>query len=99
MRAGTENIAETDIPYSAHLRVCFTGQNGDGDRLCLPPEHLSAEQPGVDSNVMECHILDGTLIPELQGDAPVAAADHTVFHKNIPEQGLTLTAEFDCGAG
>ena len=97
--AGTENIAETDIPYSAYLCVSFAGQNGDGDRLGLSPEHLSAEQSGVDGNIMEYHILDGTLIPQLQRDAPVAAADHTVFHKNISEQGLALAAEFDCGAG
>lgn len=96
---GAVDIVKEYIADIADLRGGGSRQGGDGDRLRLAPEVFPGEQSGIDRQVGEGDIFDTTLIPKLQGDTAVGAADAAVADGDVAEGSLTLRAEFDCGAG
>ena len=97
--AFAEDVAETDTADSADRGVLFPLKHRDGDGLGGTPEHFFFEKPRVDADVVEHDILNGTFVPQLQGDAPVGVADDTVFDEDIAEYVLAFAAELDGCAG
>lgn len=95
----TQYIIKVYIMYRAHIRFLFPAQDRDGDGLCRSPIDLRFEKPGRNRQILENHIFDTALIPQLHGNAPIRTGDHTVFHQNIAEKRLALTTKFDSGTG
>lgn len=93
-------IIKINIAHRTHIRIFFSAQHRNGNGFCCAPVYLRLKQSGRDRQILENHIFNATRIPQLQGDAPVGAGDHTVFHQNIAEKRLTFAAEFDgCTGG
>ena len=97
--AGAVDVVKEHIADITDLRGGGSRQGCDGDRLRLSPEVFAGEQSGIDRQVGEGDILDTALIPKLQGDAAVGAADAAAADSDVAEGGLALRAEFDRGAG
>jgi hypothetical protein len=96
--AVAEDIAEADIAYSADLGFLLALEHSDSNGLRLTPKTLP-EQSGGNGQILEKHIFNVALIPQLQRNATVAAADHAVGNENVPEYILAFTAKFDGGTG
>ena len=93
-----------DVVKEYALNVSYFGiflalKDGDGDGLCRAPKNIGVTQFGLDHQIVEDHVFNRTLIPQLQGDGTVRVADHAVFNQNIAEKSLAFTAELDGGAG
>ena len=49
----------------------------------FPQKHVRVKQAGLNSEVLKDHVLNVPPVPELEGDAPVGAADDAVFYDDI----------------